>query len=198
MSVRVTPEEAAELVHAAAAGDRRSWERLVDAYVGLIWAITRSYRLSDSHAQDVTQTTWLRLVENIDRLSDPARVGAWLATTARRECLRVLRQSRRQVLLGAPEEFEAIESDDEGVDFDMLRAEQGEVVREALEQLPPRCQALLNLLMLDPPPSYDEVSAALGIPIGSIGPTRGRCLRKLRDLIGERGIAAGVRGISPS
>src|SRR3954454_24758843 len=94
--MRITPEQAADLVAAAAAGDRRSWERLVDAYVGLIWAITRSYRLSDGDAQDVSQTTWLRLIENIDRLSDPSRVGAWLATTARRECLRVLRQSRRQ------------------------------------------------------------------------------------------------------
>ena len=188
--MRITPEEAAELVVAAAAGDRRAWERLVDAYVGLIWAITRSYRLSDGDAHDVTQTTWLRLVEHIDRLSDPARVGAWLATTARRECLRVLRQSKRQVLLGDWEEFDSLELEGDDVDAGMLRAEQGEAVRAALETLSPRCQALMRLLMLDPPPSYEEVSAALGIPIGSIGPTRGRCLRKMRAIVDGPGIAA--------
>lgn len=187
--MRITPERAAELVHAAAQGDRRAWEELVDAYVGLIWAITRGYRLHDGDAHDVTQTTWLRLVENIDRLSDPARVGAWLATTARRECLRVLRQSKRQVLLGEWEELDSFEADGEEVDAALLRAEQDEVVHAALEQLNPRCQALMRLLMLDPPPSYEEVSAALGIPIGSIGPTRGRCLRKLREFVEVGGIA---------
>ena len=196
--MRITPEEAAELVVAASHGDRSAWERLVDAYVGLIWAITRSYRLSDGDAQDVSQTTWLRLVENIDRLSDPARVGAWLATTARRECLRVLRHARRQVLLAEWEEMDDFDPGGVEVDTALLRAEQDDAVRVALEQLPARCQALLGLLMLDPPPSYDEVSAALGMPIGSIGPTRGRCLHKLLDLIGDPRIGTGPGGISPS
>ena len=187
--MRITPERAAELVVAAAAGDRGAWEELVDAYVGLIWAITRGYRLNDGDAHDVTQTTWLRLVENVDRLSDPARVGAWLATTARRDCLRVLRQGKRQVLLGEWEELDSFEADGVEVDTALLRAEEDEVVQAALEQLNPRCQALMRLLMLDPAPSYEEVSAALGIPIGSIGPTRGRCLRKLRDFVEAGGIA---------
>lgn len=184
--VRLEPEQAAALVAAAGAGDAEAWEQLVDGYVGLIWAITHTYRLSEGDAHDVTQTTWLRLVENIDRLSDPARVGAWLATTARRECLRVLRQARRTILLRDWEEFDGADADGEDPADEMIRLEQGDAVREALAQVSPSCQRLLRLLMVDPPPSYDEVAAALGMPVGSIGPTRGRCLRKLQALMGSR------------
>src|SRR3954463_10271046 len=99
MTTRLSPEESAELVRAAAGGDARAWERLVDAYVGLIWAIARNHRLGMSDAADVSQTTWWRLIEQIDRRHDPSRVGAWLATTARRECLRVLGRANRNVLL---------------------------------------------------------------------------------------------------
>lgn len=194
--MRLEPEEAAALVTAASAGDSRAWERLVDGYVGLIWAIAHSYRLSDGDAHDVTQTTWLRLVENIDRISDPARVGAWLATTARRECLRVLRQSRRTVLLRDWEELDTADADSEELDAGLLRLEQSDAVREALDELAPACQRLLRLLMLDPPPSYEEVSAALGMPVGSIGPTRGRCLRKLQAMMADRGITEPVSRIS--
>lgn len=183
MAMRISPEQTATLVHGASAGDRRAWEGLVDAYVGLLWAITRNYRLSASDAHDVTQTTWLRLVENIDRLSDPGRVGAWLATTARRECLRLLRQSRRTVLLNDWEDLDGTDPDGHELDAALLRLEQCAEVRAAVEQLNPASQALLSLLMLDPPPSYEEISAALDMPIGSIGPTRGRCLRKLQAII---------------
>lgn len=195
--MRITPERSGELVQAAQAGDRAAWEELVDAYVGLIWAITRAHRLDDASAQDVSQTTWLRLVENLDRLSDPTRVGAWLATTARRECLRLLRQSRRHVLLGGGNELDELEDVGEEVDAALLRVEQADLVQGALEELPERCRALLALLVLDPPPSYAEISAALDMPVGSIGPTRGRCLEKLRALVGPTGIA-GHNGSSPS
>lgn len=193
---RLEPEQVEALVAAAAAGDRRAWEQIVDAYVGLIWAIARGYRLGDGDAHDVTQTTWLRLVEHIDRLSDPARVGAWLATTTRRECLRVLRQSRREVLLAEWDELDDAEPDAEPVDAALLRGEQDASVRLAVTELNPRCQALLEMLVLDPPPSYEEVSAALGLPIGSIGPTRGRCLRRLRQLLDAGGIAGQGESIS--
>lgn len=196
--MRLEPEEAAALVRAAAEGNRKAWERLVEAYVGLIWAITGTYRLPSGDAHDVTQTTWLRLVENIDRLSEPSRVGAWLATTARRECLRVLRQSSRTVLLRDWEDFDVVNLTAPEVEQGLLRAEQDEAVRESLALLRPSCQALLHLLMLDPPPSYEEVSAALGIPIGSIGPTRGRCLRKLQTMVEARGITDRSSGVSPA
>lgn len=196
MPMRLTPEQAAEAVHRASAGDREAWQRLVDGYAGLIWATTRSHRLSDGDAHDVSQTTWLRLVENIDRLTEPAAVGAWLATTARRECLRLLRQSRRTVPFGDWEDLDDADPGMEDLDADLIRVEQGEAVRDCLQKLNPSCQALLHLLILDPPPSYDEISAALGMPIGSIGPTRGRCLRKLEGLVAERGIRRGATSVS--
>lgn len=193
--MRLTSEEAADLVGRARDGDGAAWERLVDGYVGLIWAIARGYRLAEGDAHDVTQTAWLRLVENIDRLADPARVGAWLATTTRRECLRVLRQGKRTVLLRDWEELDDADEDAPEVDAHLLRLELTGAVRDAVAQLPPRSQALLELLMLDPPPSYEEVSAALGMPVGSIGPTRGRLLRKLQALVAERGITEPARRV---
>lgn len=194
--MRISPERAADLVVAAGQGDRAAWEQLVDEYVGLIWATTRGYRLTGGDAHDVTQTTWLRLIENIDRISDPSRVGAWLATTARRECLRVLRQSKRTVLVEEWEEFDCADVNGEDLDTALLRLEEEHIVREAIEELSPSAQALLRLLMLDPPPSYEEISAALNIPIGSIGPTRGRCLRKLQVLVQRRGIKTASRRVS--
>lgn len=184
-------EQAEDLVRRAAAGDPTAWDALVEAYVGLIWAIARSHRLSDGDAADVSQTTWLRLLEHIDRLNEPARVGAWLATTARRECLRTIRLGNRQVLVADEARLDLPEADVLPVDDPLLLAEEAALVREALHLLPDRCQALLRLLMVDEPPSYDEVSAALGMPVGSIGPTRGRCLDKLRVLVGQQGIERG-------
>lgn len=194
--MRLDPAQVAVLVADASRGDRRAWERIVDEYVGLIWAIARSHRLADGDAHDVTQTTWLRLVENIDRLAEPSRVGAWLATTARRECLRVLRQAKRTVLLDEWDDVDCGQVDDQEVDAGLLRSEQDHIVREALEQLSPSAQALLRLLVLDPPPSYEEISAALDVPIGSIGPTRGRSLRKLQVLVTQRGVDGGRRRVS--
>ena len=185
---RLSPQESAGLVRAAAAGDRAAWERLVDGYIGLIWATARSHGLSAGDAHDISQTTWLRLVEHIDRLDDPASVGAWLATTARHECLRLLRQTRRTVPFAGGEWFDEVLQPEPAPDEQLLREEQGNAVREGLECLSPTCQALLHLLSLEPRPSYEEISAALGMPIGGIGPTRGRCLRKLEDIMVERGI----------
>lgn len=188
-SVRATAEETAELVVGASAGDSRAWERLVDAYGGLVWSIARGYRLGDGDAADVSQTTWLRLVENLDRLEDPARVGAWLATTTRRECLRVLGQSRRLTLVAEVEDLEPGEAPAADVDAALLAAERAAEVHEALATLPLRSQQLMTLLMMDPPPSYSEISVRLGMPIGSIGPTRGRCVARLREILGEERIA---------
>lgn len=179
----ITPESAAELVERIRSGDQDAWDALVDAYVGLVWAIARNHRLGAGDAADVSQSTWLRLVENIDRIDDPRRVGAWLATTARRECLRVLRLSGRQVLVEDDSELDRRSSEEVPVDAVLLREEEAVMVRAAFDRLPERCQQLLRLLMVDEPPSYEELSAALGMPIGSIGPTRGRCLDKLRVLL---------------
>jgi RNA polymerase sigma factor (sigma-70 family) len=184
----LTAEEAASLVAAAADGDRQAWEKIVESYGRLIWAIARNHRLSPGDAADVSQTTWLRLLEHIGRLSDPGRVGAWLATTARRECLRMRAKNRRTSPVSDEAIFELAqpraEAPDE-LDGALLAAERSDAVQGAITKLPPACQQILQLMMLDPPPSYEEIAAAIGRPIGSLGPSRRRCLEKLRVLLSD-------------
>jgi RNA polymerase sigma factor (sigma-70 family) len=178
--------EVAQLVHAAAEGDKEAWDELVDRYNGLVWSVARAHRLSTVDASDVVQTTWLRLVEHLGRLQDPERVGAWLATTARRECLRTLRQSARQL---PTEELPETVTDTQ-LDAALLVEERDRALWQAFGGLSERCQSLLRLLVADPPPSYEQVSAALDMPIGSIGPTRQRCLERLRGLAEGEGVTA--------
>ncbi|MEP7022208.1 MAG: sigma-70 family RNA polymerase sigma factor [Actinomycetota bacterium] len=173
----------ASLVRRAADGDKWAWERLVDQYARLIWAMTRDFKLIESDAADVAQATWLRLLQHIDRLDHPARVGAWLATTARHECLRSLAARKRIVLVHDDTVLAEGEAPGPPVDEQMLADERAQAVRQALLHLPWRWQRLLQLLMSDPPASYAEISDELGLPVGSIGPTRGRCLERLRVLL---------------
>jgi RNA polymerase sigma factor (sigma-70 family) len=174
----------AELIRRAAQGDRSAWERLVAQYSRLIWAMTRDFRLCESDAADVVQATWLRLLEHIDRIEYPDRIGSWLATTARHECLRHVAAGKRVMLVqddhAALSETAAHQP---AVDERLLADERAREVREALTRLPPRWQQLLELLMADPPASYTEISDQLGLPVGSIGPTRGRCMERLRVLL---------------
>lgn len=183
---RLQNEEVARLVRAAAGGSQRAWTRLVDEYDGLLWAVARAHRLSDAYAADVTQTTWLRLVEHLDALREPEHLGAWLATTVRRECLRARRLGQRQI----PTEQEMFERAPSygSVDAELLLAERDSTLWEAFGRLPARDQALLRLLVADPAPSYEEIGAALDMPIGSIGPTRMRCLRRLRTEVERLGL----------
>jgi RNA polymerase sigma factor (sigma-70 family) len=170
----------ADMVRAAADGDRSAWNALVDRYTGLLWAVARAHRLGEADAADVVQTTWLRLVEHLDRLTEPERVNAWLATTARRECLRVVNARARQIPVPADVIIDA-EPTRERFDLDLLTAERDQSLWTAFALISHRCQMLLRMLMADPPPSYDVVGAALDMPIGSIGPTRQRCLEALRQ-----------------
>jgi len=173
----------AAMVKHAIAGDTWAWERLIDKYGRLIWSITREFKLAESDAADVFQTTWMRLIEHIDRLDRPDRVGSWLAATARNECLRCLASHKRLVL--APEDvaFDGPAAHEPEIDEALLADERAQTVREAMTHLPGRWQRLLELLMTDPPASYAEISDELGLPVGSIGPTRGRCLARLRVLL---------------
>jgi RNA polymerase sigma factor (sigma-70 family) len=166
------------LVRAAAAGDGRAWDDLVRRYGGAIRSVTRGHRLSDADADDVAQTTWLRLLRSIDRLEDPAAVGAWLVTTARRESLRVLQGRTREFPTDEPALLD--EPDPASVEERVAEDERREALRRAVRELPARPRALLELLLASPDPSYAEVGAALGIPVGSIGPTRERSLARLR------------------
>jgi RNA polymerase sigma factor (sigma-70 family) len=176
--------DVARLVRRAAEGDRWAWERLVDQYARLIWAMTRDFKLAESDAADVFQVTWLRLLEHIDRLEQPARVGSWLAATARNECLRSL--AARKKLVPVHDDDAALHdaaAHPPEVDERLLADERDQAVRAALARLPQQWQRLVQMLMADPPVSYVEISDQLGLPVGSIGPTRGRCLARLRVLL---------------
>jgi RNA polymerase sigma factor (sigma-70 family) len=175
--------ELSRLVKRATDGDDRAWERLVSQYEKLIWSLTRQFRLGDSDAEDVAQTAWLRLIENIDRIERPDRIGSWLATTVRRECLRRLEAGKRAVFVDDEGAFDAVISYLPGADERVLTEDRAREVRDALARLPRRWRRMLDLLMADPPVSYAEISTELGLPVGSIGPTRGRCLNRLRDLL---------------
>ena len=184
----VSPPAAASLeivgwVRQAAAGDIYAWNRLVDQYSRLIWSITSSFRLGESDAADVVQTTWMRLIEHIDRIEQPARVGSWLAATARNECLRHVAARKRIVLVHEDSEFDGADQLGPQVDEALLASERAHDVRQAMAHLPHQWRRLMEMLMADPPASYAEISDQLGLPIGSIGPTRGRCLAKLRVLL---------------
>jgi RNA polymerase sigma factor (sigma-70 family) len=178
----------AELVNRAAGGEQQAWNALVDRFAPTVWAIARAHRLNEASAADVSQTTWLRLVEHLDRITQPERVGAWLATTARRESLRVLRGAARQVPTG--EDFNVLADPAPLVPFEnsVEVKERQQLVSELVSRLPCRCQLILRLLSAETPLSYRDISDALDMPIGSIGPTRGRCLEHLRRLALREGI----------
>ena len=163
----------ARLVRGAAEGDRRAWERLVDQYARLIWSITADFKLIESDAADVAQTTWLRLFEHIDRIEYPDRVGSWLAATARNECLRSLAARKRVVLAHDDEVLTGVVAASPEVDERILADERDQVVRDALSHLPGRWQRLLELLMADPPASYADISSELDLPVGQHRPHPG-------------------------
>ena len=169
------------LVTRARNGERQAWDALVERYAPLIWSICRSHRLEAADAQDAAQNVWLKLVDQLDKIRDPAALPGWLATTTRRECGRILRTARRPHDAGyAPAAGTIPDDHAQAAEQDLLAAERHAALREAFGQLPPGCQQLLALLIHDPALPYAEISTRLGIPVGSIGPTRGRCLDKLR------------------
>ena len=182
---RLSDQDLAELVRRAARGDRGSWEILMDEFSGMVWAVARAHRLHDADAADVAQSTWLRLLEHLGRLHDPARVGAWLATTARPECLRTLRDAGRMVPFG--EDAPEVACSEPPPGEALLEQERDDALWRSFARLRANDQALLRLLVADPRPSYAEIAAALDIPIGSIGPTRQRALERLRRELAAQG-----------
>lgn len=178
----------AALVEGAAEGQQRSWQELVSRFGGLIASVGWRYGLSAADVGELQQITWLRLVENIDRIRQPERVGGWLATTARRESLQILRRAGRYTT-GAEQLLAALPNETE-VDPDAgpVAREQAVALQAAWGKLKPRCQELLSLLITDEAIPYRDLSVLLSMPIGSIGPTRARCLEHLRRLIAEEGM----------
>ena len=176
-------DDLGQVVMEARSGSSEAWHTLVQRFGGLVAAIARRCRLNDTDVAEVSQTTWLRLVENIDRIQQPERLGAWLATTSRRESLRIA--TRRTVVSATDEMYLRADDELDPLDYGLLRDEQVRAIRIAAERLPARCQRLLGLLMGDLDLPYTEIAEQMSMPIGSIGPTRGRCLEHLRQLMEE-------------
>jgi RNA polymerase sigma factor (sigma-70 family) len=184
--------ETASLLRAAAQGDEAAWRVLVEQFSSLVWAVARSFRLSTADASDVYQTVWLRLAEHLGRIQNPEQVGAWLATTARRESMRVIRSRSRSTPMEDATLADLVPADAMSPELAVLDAEQARQETDrakqmwrAFRELPSRCQQLLRILMASRRPSYVEAAAALEVPVGSIGPTRARCLRQLRRQMSE-------------
>jgi RNA polymerase sigma factor (sigma-70 family) len=180
----VSDFDPAAALAAAATGDQLAWESIVSAYSGLVWSVVRGYRLSSVDTADVFQGTWLRLVEHVHDIRDGQRLGGWLATTARREALGLLRRAHRDLPVddvGAMSD--TVTGGSATADEELLRTEEQRALWSAFGQLSGNCQRLLRLLFADPPALYEDVSAALDMPMGSIGPTRSRCLASLETFL---------------
>jgi RNA polymerase sigma factor (sigma-70 family) len=181
-----TPEESAEpydvttLVRASRDGDEAAWKELVQRYAALISTVIRRYRLAGADAQDISQLVWLRLVEHLNQIREPAALPGWLVTTTRHECQRYMRTSRRTVSVD-PYAMADQKDTDGDLDEALLAAERLQVLRDALDELPPSERRLLKLLASESSPSYAEVSEILGIAVGGIGPRRQRAIEKLRQ-----------------
>jgi RNA polymerase sigma factor (sigma-70 family) len=169
-----------ELLKRAAGNDQTAWNALVDRFGSVVWSIARSFGLDEATAKDVSQTVWLKLVENLDRIEDPERLPGWLATTCKREALRVSRLRARTV----PTEFEYdVVDESPSLESILVEAEERSEVVAAFHTLGHGCRQLLRLLIIVPALSYAEISEMTGRPVGSLGPTRARCLEALKQAI---------------
>jgi RNA polymerase sigma factor (sigma-70 family) len=172
----------ADLVDGARWGDQRCWNELVERFLPLVSAIIARHRLRGHDADDVNQTVWLSLVEHLGDLREPRALPGWIATTTRHECLRVIRGFRRTVVVDPQSAAVLDPTDDErDVADGVLALERQQALRAALAELPDDRREMLTLLLTDPPVPYREISRRLGVPIGSIGPTRARALSQLRN-----------------
>ena len=170
----------ADLVTRARKGDQQAWDILVERYSSLIWSICRQYRLDRADAEDVAQGVWLQIVNHLSAIRDPAALPGWLVTTTRRECNRVVRAARGPQAAGQLLDESIPDKQAKTAEQELLAAERHAALREAFTCLSPPRQQLMAMLIEDPPVSYTEISARLGIPVSSIGPTRRRCLDQIR------------------
>ena len=179
----VMPDEPvlSSLVTRARNDDKRAWDLLVERCAPIVWSICRLHGLSRQDADDVGQSVWLRLVERIDTLREPAALPGWLAGTTHNECSKVLRVARKRSARGYSSGPETAPDDRLApAEHWLFIAERDTALREAFATLSPRCQHLLAMLAADPPVSRAEISATLGIAVGDIEPVRRRCLDALR------------------
>ncbi len=177
-----------ELVSLCLKGDSQAWEALIMRYRRLIYSIPVRFSFSTTDAADVFQSVCLKLIEHLHELKDETKVSAWLITTTTRQCIYVRSQRFRETG-GSEEEFEEAPDPTENLEDIRVQIEEQQTVRESVDQLPDRCRQLIELLYFDPrTPSYEDVSQTLAMPVPSIGPTRARCLDKLRAILRRHGI----------
>ncbi len=177
-----------ELLQRARDRDPRAWEEIVRRYSGVVITKVRSFRLQPADAHDAVQTTWLRLTENCHRIQLPEQLGGWLATTASRECLRILRNQARHTHTVYDGTAEGVADQSVGPEQRTVDADTAQQLWSLVSTLPPRRQTLLRELFLSNPRPYAEVARAIGIPAGGIGPTRARALTQLRRRLDEHGL----------
>lgn len=178
-----TLRSVAELVEAAQKNDSQAWDEIVDRFGKLVWSITRSFGLSHDDALDVCQTTWLQLARRLDQISDPDRLGLWLSTTARRECLSYVNRYQSRVRLEPAEDFDARPALRGQPEDTVVELERHRLLWAAINRLPDNCRALLRLFLSEPEPSYAEVACALEMPVNSVGPRRQRCINSLKTMM---------------
>ncbi len=178
MSEMVFERTVTELVRAAAEGDGRAWAEIVVRYGDLVRATVAGFRLQQADAADAMQNTWLRALERIGTVRDPERLGGWLTTTAARECLAVLRRSKRELPVDAF--VDQVAWTGPTPETRVLRDERDRAVDAAVAQLPTRRRQLVDAIFRGPDNDYAQVARVTGMPVGSIGPTRGRALVELR------------------
>ncbi len=174
--------EAASAFERWSAGDAVALDELVRVMTPVLWHVVRAYRLTAEVAEDVVQTTWLALVRSREAIQEPAAVGGWLTTTARREAWKVAKASGRALPVDDDELAHRL-PDEGSPEAEVVRRDGDERLWAAVERLSERCQALLRIVAFEHRPDYTSIAADLGMPVGSIGPTRGRCLQKLRSLV---------------
>ena len=184
-------------ITAVKSSDEDGWNALIEGYQPIINSVCRRYRLKPEDAADVSQTVWMKVIDHLDRIREPRALPAWIKTTAQREALAALRSRDRIALLDVSLDNSAgwspliPSSDSSEVDAPMLDAERRAAVRDGLTVLPESHRALLSLLVADPPITYQQIGDQLGLPLGSIGPTRARCLRKLAATTSIRALELG-------
>ena len=188
-AMRYAEATTSELMTALQVGDDLAWTEVVNRYSGRVAATVRSFRLNDADSQDAIQNTWIRAIDNVSAIRNPECLPGWLATTATRECIRVMNRHRREVLTGESRDLDRI--DNESAEDEALRNGFSEWLWEQVDQMPARHRTLLRTLWSPAADNYADVAAATGMPMGSIGPTRRRSLTRLRTVLEDQGVTAG-------
>jgi RNA polymerase sigma factor (sigma-70 family) len=177
--VKLDTGNVSNLLQQALAGDNNAWNALIKRFSGLVHRVARQYGLNPADTSDVSQTVWLRLYENAGRIREPDRLGTWVAVVARRECAIILRRTSAEDLIDNPDMLDG-PAGARGHDHQLIVRERNAMLWKAVEELPARGRSLIILLATDPLVSYQRAAWELGMAVGSVGPTRRRCLSLLR------------------